>query len=41
MVLLSGSTTPDQIRSNVRSADIELSAEDAAMMRDMAEALDR
>ena len=41
VVLLSGSTTPDQIRSNVRSADIELSAEDAAMMRDMAEALDR
>lgn len=41
VVLLSGSTTPEQIRSNVRSAEIELSAEDVAMMRDMAEALDR
>ena len=41
VVLLSGSTTPDQIRSNVRSAEIDLSVEDVAMMRDMAEALDK
>ena len=41
VVLLSGSTTPEQIRSNVRSAEIDLSEEDVAMMRDMAEALDK
>ena len=40
IVLLSGSTTPAQIMANARAADIELSAEDVALMRSMAEALD-
>ena len=41
VVLLSGATTADQISKNVRSTEIDLSAEDVAMIRDMAEALDR
>ena len=40
IVLLSGSTTPAQIMANARAADIELSVEDVALMRGMAEALD-
>ena len=41
VVLLSGATSPDQIRANTHAADIDLSAEDVQMMREMAEALDR
>ena len=41
VILLSGSTTTDQIRANVRSTEIDLSAEDVQMIRDMAEALDK
>ena len=41
VILLSGSTTTDQIRANVRSTEIGLSAEDVQMIRDMAEALDK
>lgn len=39
IVLLSGATTPAQITANARAADIELSAEDNALMRSMVEAL--
>ena len=41
ITLLSGSTTVDQIRENAQSAQLELEPEDVAMMRDMAEALDK
>ena len=41
VVLLSGATSPDQTRANTHAADIDLSAEDVQMMREMAEALDR
>lgn len=41
VVLLSGSTTADQIRSNVRCTEIELEQADADLIRDMAEALDK
>lgn len=41
VVLLSGATTASQISQNTRSTEIELSAEDVAMIRDMAEALDK
>ena len=41
ITLLSGSTTVDQIRENAQSAQLELDPEDVAMMRDMAEALDK
>ena len=41
ITLLSGSTTVDQIRENAKSAELELEAEDVAMMREMAEALDK
>lgn len=41
IVLLSGSTTPEQIRANAKAADIALSAEDAMLMRRMAEDLDK
>ena len=41
VVLLSGATTVDQIKANTRSLEIELSKEDVAMIRDMAEALDK
>ncbi|HWR30002.1 MAG TPA: aldo/keto reductase [Negativicutes bacterium] len=41
VVLLSGSTTPDQVRKNVRATEIDLSFEDISMMRNMAEALDK
>ncbi len=41
VVLLSGSTAPEQIRSNVRSVEIELSEQDVATMREMAENLDK
>ena len=41
VVLLSGSTTPAQIRENARAGEINLEAADAAMMREMAEALDK
>ncbi len=39
--LLSGSTTVQQIEENVKSAEIDLDAADVAMMREMAEAIDR
>ena len=41
VVLLSGATTAAQISQNTRSTEIELSKEDVAMIRDMAEALDK
>ena len=41
ITLLSGSTTVDQIRENAHSAELELEPEDVALMRDMAEALDK
>ena len=41
VVLLSGATTADQISQNTRATEIDLSAEDVAMIRDMAEALDK
>lgn len=41
VILLSGSTTTEQIRQNTRSTEIELSPEDVALIRDMAEALDK
>ncbi|MCD8371219.1 MAG: aldo/keto reductase [Clostridiales bacterium] len=41
VVLLSGAINAEQISQNVRATEIELSAEDVAMIRDMAEALDR
>ncbi len=41
IVLLSGATTADQVQKNIRAAQIDLSAQDIAMMRDMAEALDK
>ena len=39
--ILSGSTTPEQVKENIRAAEVELSAEDAAWMRAKAEALDK
>lgn len=39
--ILSGSTTPDQVRENVLAVNVNLSAEDAQYMRDLAEALDK
>lgn len=39
--LLSGATTVNQIKENVKSAEIEISVEDAQMMRKMAEAIDK
>ncbi len=41
VILLSGATTAQQISQNTRSTEIELSAEDVAMIRDLAEALDK
>ncbi len=41
VILLSGATTAQQISQNTRSTKIELSAEDVAMIRDLAEALDK
>ena len=41
VILLSGSTSEEQIRQNVRALEISLSAEDAQEIREMAEALDR
>ena len=41
ITLLSGSTTVDQIHENAHSAELELEPEDVALMRDMAEALDK
>ena len=38
--LLSGSTTVDEIRENVKSAELELEADDVAYMRELAEAID-
>lgn len=40
ITLLSGATTVDQIKENVKSAEIELSQEDVQKMRAMAEAID-
>lgn len=39
--LLSGATTVEQIEENVKSAEIELSVEDAQLMRKMAEDIDK
>lgn len=39
--LLSGSTTVAQISENVKSAELELAAEDVALMRDMVEEIDK
>lgn len=39
VILLSGATTADQISQNVRSTEIELSGEDVALIRAMAEEL--
>ncbi len=39
--LLSGSSTVQEIEENVKSAEIELDAADVAMMREMAEAIDK
>ena len=39
VILLSGSTTADQISQNVRSTEIELTPEDVKLIRDMAEEL--
>lgn len=41
ITLLSGATTVDQIKENVKSAEIELAQEDVQRMRDMAEAIDK
>ena len=41
VVLLSGASKPEQIRANARSADVDLSADDAAMMRELDEKLDQ
>ena len=38
--LLSGSTTVDQIKENVKSAELELDPEDVAYMRELAEEID-
>ena len=40
ITILSGSTTPDQVRENIGAVQIELSQEDAKWMREQAEALD-
>ena len=39
--LLSGSTTVDQIKENVKSTELEMDPADAAMMRDMVEEIDK
>ncbi|QCT06782.1 NADH-dependent methylglyoxal reductase [Ruminococcus bovis] len=39
--LLSGSTTVDQIKKNVKSTELELEPADVAMMRDMVEEIDK
>ena len=39
--LLSGSTTVDQIKENVKSTELEMDPADVAMMRDMVEAIDK
>ena len=39
--LLSGSTTVDQIKENVKSTELELDPADVAMMRDMVEEIDK
>lgn len=39
--LLSGSTTVDQIKENVKSTELELDPTDVAMMRDMVEEIDK
>lgn len=39
--LLSGSTTVDQIKENVKSTELELNPADVAMMRDMVEEIDK
>ena len=39
--LLSGSTTVDQIKENVKSTELELEPADVAMMRDMVEEIDK
>ena len=39
--LLSGSTTVDEIRENVKSAELEMDPADVAMMREMVEEIDK
>ena len=39
VILLSGSTTADQISANVRSTEIDMTPEDVATIRAMAEEL--
>ena len=39
--LLSGSTTVDQVKENVKSTELELDPADVAMMRDMVEEIDK
>ena len=39
--LLSGSTTVEQIKENVKSAELELDPEDVAYMRELAEEIDK
>lgn len=39
--LLSGSTTVDQIKENVKSTELEMDPADVAMMRDMVEEIDK
>ncbi|MDO4475181.1 MAG: aldo/keto reductase [Lachnospiraceae bacterium] len=41
VLLLSGSTTTDHLSKNVKCTQIEMSAEDVALIREMAEALDK
>lgn len=41
ITILSGATSADQVRENIKAAEIELSAEDAAWMREQAEALEK
>lgn len=40
ITLLSGATSPDQVRENVKAAEVELDPADVAWMREQAEALD-
>lgn len=40
VILLSGATTPEQIRKNTRADELELTLEDTAAIRELAEALD-
>lgn len=41
ITLLSGATTPDQVRENVRAAELQLEDSDVALMRSMVEELEK